>query len=399
LKIDQIRTLQVGEFPNLVYVLIDTDEGVSGLGETFLGAEAVASYIHETAAPILLGQDPLRIEQHAHRLRGPLGFNGTGAETRGNSAIDIALWDLFGKAVGQPIHQLLGGRVRDRIRIYNTCAGYEYGRGPYHEPRDGGVPPGEGVGPYEDLHAFLHRPEELAESLLEQGITAMKIWPFDLIAQETGGRFITGPQLTAGLEPLRRIREAVGNRIDVMLEFHGLWNRPSAMRICAAADEFDPYWFEDLMRADDYDGLQRIAASTSTPLTLSENLAGLTTFRNLMNSGAVGVAMVDVGWVGGITESRRIAALAAAHQLPVAPHDCTGPVVLTASTHLSLHLPNALIQETVRAYYTTWYQDLVTALPSISDGEITPPEGPGLGLEINPDLLTRADAHVRTSTA
>jgi L-alanine-DL-glutamate epimerase-like enolase superfamily enzyme len=171
------------------------------------------------------------------------------------------------------------------------------------------------------------------------------------------------------------------------------------MRICAAADEFDPYWFEDLMRADDYDGLQRIAASTSTPLTLSENLAGLTTFRNLMNSGAVGVAMVDVGWVGGITESRRIAALAAAHQLPVAPHDCTGPVVLTASTHLSLHLPNALIQETVRAYYTTWYQDLVTALPSISDGEITPPEGPGLGLEINPDLLTRADAHVRTSTA
>jgi L-alanine-DL-glutamate epimerase-like enolase superfamily enzyme len=141
-KIKTITTVRIRQFPNLLYVLVDTDEGLRGLGETFFGAEAVEAYVHETAAPLLMGQDPLRIEQHVTRLRGFLGFTGTGVETRGNSAIDVALWDLFGKTVGQPVHQLLGGRVRDRVRIYNTCAGYEYVRGPRVESGNWGLPGG-----------------------------------------------------------------------------------------------------------------------------------------------------------------------------------------------------------------------------------------------------------------
>jgi L-alanine-DL-glutamate epimerase-like enolase superfamily enzyme len=116
-----------------------------------------------------------------------------------------------------------------------------------------------------------------------------------------------------------------------------------------------------------------------------------------MDKGAAGIVMLDLSWCGGVGEAKKIATMAEARHLPVAPHDCTGPVVLTASTHLSVNLPNALIQESVRAYYTGWYRELVTQLPTVSDGHISPPEGPGLGTELLPDLQERPDAHLRTS--
>jgi L-alanine-DL-glutamate epimerase-like enolase superfamily enzyme len=139
-------------------------------------------------APHLLGKDPLLIQQHASALSGYLGYAGTGVETRGNSAVDIALWDLFGQSAGQPVHQLLGGRSRDRIRVYNTCAGYRYVRKPVGQlTGNWGLPGERAEGPYEDLDAFLNRADELAHSLIEQGITGMKIWPFDIAAERTGG--------------------------------------------------------------------------------------------------------------------------------------------------------------------------------------------------------------------
>ncbi len=400
MKVERITTVRVDQYPNLLFVLVETDEGPTGLGETFIGARAVEAYLHETVAPLLIGEDPRAIEAHAARLRGVLGRNGAGVEMRGNSAIDIALWDLYGKVVGQPLYQLLGGRVRDVVRIYNTCAGYEYVRGPGAGvgSDNWGLPAEQGSGPYEDLHAFLNNAGELAQSLLDQGITAMKIWPFDRVAEENGGQYITAAQLNHALEPMRQIRERVGDAMDVMLEFHSFWNVPAAMRICAAADEYDPYWYEDLMPAYDTEGLRRIAERTSTPLTLSETVAGLASFRNLLGSGAAGIAMFDVGWAGGVTAAKRVGTLAEAHGLPIAPHDCTGPVVLAVSTHLSAHLPNGFIQETVRAFYSTWYKDLVTTLPRIQDGTIAPPEGPGHGMELNPDLRTREGATVRTSS-
>lgn len=400
MKVDSVTTLRQADHPNLLYVLVGTDEGLTGLGETFIGAEAVEAYVHETVAPLLLGQNPLEIEAHAVRLRNVLGRNGAGVEMRGNSAVDIALWDLYGKVVGQPLHQLLGGRVRERVRVYNTCAGYGYvrGVGPGVGSNNWGLPQSGSNGPYEDLHAFLHDAGDLAQSLLDQGITAMKIWPFDQIAEENDGQYITARQLEQALEPLRKIRSQVGDAMDVMLEFHSFWNAPAAMRIVAAADEYDPYWYEDLMPAYEVDALRRVADRTSVPLTLSETVAGLSSFGQLLGSGAVGVAMFDVGWAGGITAARRVGTLAEAHSLPIAPHDCTGPVVLAVSTHLSAHLPNGFIQETVRAFYTSWYRDLVQQVPVVRDGMISPPVGPGHGMELNPDLLTREGSVVRRTS-
>jgi L-alanine-DL-glutamate epimerase-like enolase superfamily enzyme len=400
-KVVQVDTLRLGEFPNLLWVGVQTDDGLVGLGETFFGAQAVEGYIHETAAPYLLGRDPLQIERHARALRESsyLGAVGSGAETRGRSAVDIALWDLWGRATGQPLYQLLGGASRERIRIYNTCAGYRYVRDRPRQAVDNwGLPEGDPEGPYEDLDAFLDRADELAHSLLEQGITGMKIWPFDPYAEQTGGQYISNPDLDRALEPFRKIRAAVGSRMDVMVEFHALWNLPMACKIARALEEFEPFWFEDPVRVDDLGMLERFARATRVPVAASEILAGQAAFRELLERVAVGVVIFDVSWTGGLTEAKRVAALAETHGLPIAPHDCTGPVVLAASTHLSVSAPNALVQETVRASYTSWYRDLVTALPPIVDGHITPLEGPGLGLELVPDLERRPDAVLRSST-
>jgi galactonate dehydratase len=182
-----------------------------------------------------------------------------------------------------------------------------------------------------------------------------------------------------------------------MVELHGLWNLPTARRIARALEEFEPYWYEDPLRADNLDALATFAAGTHVPVTLSETIATRWGFREAFERGAVGIAMLDVSWCGGISEAKKIATMAEAHQLPVTPHDCTGPIVLVASTHLSINAPNALIQETVRAYYSGWYRELVTTLPDIKDGTIAAPPGPGLGTDLLPDLHLRPDAQVRRS--
>jgi galactonate dehydratase len=389
MKITKIETLRPVEAPNpnILWVRVHTDEGLTGLGETFWGAQTVECHIHEYVAPRLLGRDPLSIDRIAKDLVGYLGFRSTGAESRGNSAIDIALWDLYGKFTGQPIAQLLGGFSRQKIRTYNTCAGSQYIRG----PNDAGVSNWGGAhqGDYDDLNGFMNRADELALELLEEGITAMKIWPFDPVANQTEGQFIYAADLRSALLPFEKIRKAVGDRMDVMVEFHSLWQLLPAIKIAKALAPFDTFWHEDPIRMDSLASLVRYEANSPAPICASETLGSRWAFRDLLETGAAGVIMLDLSWCGGISEARKIASMAEAWHLPVAPHDCTGPVVLCASTHLSLNAPNALIQESVRAFYRTWYRDLVTALPQVEGGYITVPPGPGLGLELVPDIEKR----------
>ncbi len=396
-KITALETLRVDEFPNLLWVRVHTDDGLVGLGETFFGARAVEAYLHESAAQILLGEDAGQIDPIRCRLRPYVGYQAPGAEVRGNSAIDIALWDLWGKRTGQPVWQLLGGRARERVRTYNTCAGYKYVRNTRgQDSSNWGLD--ERSGPYEDLDAFFDDAGALAESLLDQGVTAMKIWPFDRYAEESQGYAITDAQLKEGCEPFEKIRAAVGDRMAIMLECHSLWSLPAALRIARAMEKYDLAWMEDPIQANGMGSLADFRRQVTMPVTASETLATRQQFRELMERQAVDIVMLDIGWVGGLSEARAIAGMAEAWHLPVAPHDCTGPVVYTASAHLSVHAANAMIQESVRAFYTGWHTEVATAGPEMKDGYVRPPEGPGLGIDLLPGLAERPDAHVTTST-
>ena len=306
------------------------------------------------------------IERHSRHLSSCyLGHGASSAEMRAASAVDIALWDLLGQAVGQPIHVMLGGLARPSIAVYNTCAGANYNR--LYDRRV--VRPGERAtsnAPMEDQVAFMTAADELAASLIEEGMTGMKIWPFDPWALENNGAYITAAGLKAGMEPFEKIRRAVGDRIEIMAELHSLWQVPAARRIAQALESVDAFWVEDpVAKMDNVSAVAEIASATRLPISGGETLAGRAIFRDLLSANALAVAIVDLGWCGGFTEARKIASLADTYAKPIAPHDCSGPVVFTASVHLSLHAPNAIFQEMVRAFLRGWYQDVLTELPRV----------------------------------
>ena len=396
LKVTAIETLRLQDFGNLIWVKVHCNEGFYGLGESFMWPSPVEAHIHDTIAPYLLGKNPLQIDLHWKELNGYLGFRSTGAEMRAISAIDIALWDLWGKWTKQPLYQLLGGKSREAIRTYNTCAGYSYIRSAEGQATDNfGL--GQSQGPYEDLEAFLNRADELAHSLLEQGINAMKIWPFDFAAEQSMGTYISPIELKKALEPFEKIRKSVGDQMDIMVECHSLWNVATAIKISRVLEPYQPFWIEDPVKANSIGNLAHFRQRTSIPVTASETLATRWGYKDLFEAQAADFAMPDLGWVGGISEAKKIATMAEAYELPIAPHDCTGPVVFMASSHLSLNAPNAVFQESVRALYTGWYQEVVDHLPQVQNGMISVSDQPGLGMSLLPDLEKRADAMVRIS--
>lgn len=396
MKITRIETIRIEEYPNLLWLRLHTDNGLIGLGETFIGPEAVEAYLHETVAPLLLGTDSHAIKATHRRLNDLyVGFDGSGVERRGNSAVDIALWDIFGKATDRPVVTLLGGASRSAIQTYNTCAGPGYVRQKYGltSPDSWSLASGH----HQDLDAFLNRPAALAEDLLAQGITGMKIWPFDEAAMETGGMSISPEALKRGVGAFSDIRKAVGDRMAIMAEMHALWMPNVALQIANALQDFDIFWFEDPIKMRSMSILKDFTERCSIPVCASETLGGAEVFTEMIAQRAVDVVMMDLGFVGGVTAARQICGVAEAAQLPVTLHDCTGPVVYTASVHLSLHAPNAMFQESVRAFYDGWYLDVVDALPLVANGSIGLSDAPGLGLALREDIFARPDVSVRVT--
>jgi galactonate dehydratase len=365
-------TVHVGAITYL-WVRIHTDEGIIGLGETYPNAEAEAAIVHSRLAAVLLGKDPSAIDRLWADMFLAVSYSGwAGAEMRAISAVDIALWDLAGKAAGQPIYKILGGASRPSMRIYNTCY---------------------------DRVDFTNEPCKLAGELLDSKVKAMKIWPFDPIARETGGNHISAEQLRHAIEPLRLIREKYGDSIDVAIEFHGFWNLPSAKKIAAALEPYKPMWLEEMLPQDNLAAYAELARSTSIPLCLSERLMTRWAFRELLENRAASVIMPDIAWCGGISEAKKIATMAETYYLPIAPHNCGGPILHFATAHVSANVTNFFIMESVRRHYNEEYDGLVTRklLPQ-ANGEMGLPPGPGLGVELSPEVLTRKDAVVRRSS-
>lgn len=386
MRITSIETVQLGAIPYLIFLRIGTDVGITGTSDTYYSTDAIRGFVHQSAAPVLLGADPTRSEAiwadlHLHHMS---RWGGIGTEMRALSAIDVALWDIRAQALDVPVHALLGGLVRDSVPTYNTCAGPMYGLAGWNRE-------GEGKSTLDDLWAQNNEPARLAEDLLAQGITAMKIWPFDRFALESGGGRIASADLKRGLEPLELIRAAVGDEIDIMLEGHGYWSLPAAKQIAAATEPFAPAWLEDLVVPNDLDALLELKASTRTPVVASEMLATRFQYRQLLERRAADIVMIDPTWAGGITESKKIVALAEAFGRPVTMHDCTGPFTLLAGLHLALSSPGAIFQESVRAYLATWYPQLSTIDLRVEAGRIHAPTRSGIGAELRPEVLLRDD--------
>lgn len=383
MKIRSLETFRPAFQPNVTLLRLTSDDGQVGLGEAFFAAGAVEAYLHENVAPVLLAIEDPAPEAVAKKLAPYVGYQGGGVETRAIGAVDIALWDLMGRRAGKPVVDLLGGAVRERIRIYNTCAGSGYvGSSSRQESGNWGL---GRKAPCEDLDGFLNRPAALAKELAAEGIPGMKVWPFDTGAEKTGGVDILPEDLERGLAVARAIREAAPS-MDLMIELHGLWNLKSAEKICRALEPLKPFWVEDPIRPDAVDALARLKSATSVPIATGETVVGRRGFLPLLERKAVDVITADVQWTGGLTEARKIASLADAFGVPVAPHDCTGPVTFAACCHLVMSQPNGLIQETVRAFLRTWYGELVEGLPPVANGQVSLTKEPGLGLRLKDGL-------------
>ncbi|MGC2399305.1 MAG: mandelate racemase/muconate lactonizing enzyme family protein [Acidobacteriaceae bacterium] len=394
MRIVKVETIRNTALPQVLWVQIHTEDGLIGLGETFYLPGAVGAVIHDLIAAFILGQSEFDIESIWDQVFSYCNFFGyAGAEMRALSAIDIALWDILGQRTGQPVYNLLGGKVRDNIPIYNTCV-------------DGDN--------YDDAEAFLNRPAELARDLLSQDIKAMKIWPWDRFApglrsvaswgpagqsaMGPSGTWISSRDLDAGLSIVKAIRDAVGRDMEIIIEGHSRWDLNCAIRIGKALEPYDVLWMEDMMKPDSVADLSRLVSETRVPQSVSERLFTRYAYRQVLEARAAHVIMPDLIWTGGITEGRKIAILADSFHLPIAPHDCTGLVTIFANLHICASSTNSMILETVRGFYRGWYSWVYATNVEIEKGYASFPTIPGLGTQLKPEFLADPRTSIRVTT-
>ncbi|MFG0333394.1 MAG: mandelate racemase/muconate lactonizing enzyme family protein [Maioricimonas sp. JB049] len=373
----------------LMLLRIHTDAGtvdgtpVTGHGETYYVPEAAAAVIHDWMAQRLLGADAAAVESHWRFLYERMtAFGGIGAELRALSAVDLALWDILGQLTGQPVWRLLGGPVRDHVPVYNSCGGPFYGRRPGEASTAAGWPghgdPGR-PGPLEDNWNSVHAPAELARELRETGYRAMKLWSFDAVYRRSGGHALSAADVEEGLAPFLAIRDEVGDEMELILDGHGFFSLAAATRIAEAMAAVRPLWMEDVLRPDSVPAMVEFRRRSPVPLAVSEMLMTRDEFRRVIDGGAADFVMIDPTWVGGISETRRIAELAQLDNVPVLMHDCTGPLTLFAGLNVAAAVPCVAWQETVRAHIQTLYPHLIDTSVTVENGRVAIPERPGLG--------------------
>lgn len=351
MKITDITGYPVwGGFRNYFFLVIDTDEGIYGVGEGGIPSRELASMaLIEHLKPLLIGEDPFRIEHLWQKLWRCGFFPAEGLLSAVISAIDIALWDIKGKALGVPVYELLGGRVRDKVRMYTHF---------------GGATP-------EALAAN-------ARAKVERGWTAIKTVPVPITNMVDGPR-----KLRQAEEGLRAVREAVGEDVDILLDLHGRLTPQMAIQYGKRFEQYAPFFLEEPVPAENPAAMAPVARALSTPIATGERLFLRWGFRELLDAGAASVLQPDPCHAGGISEVRRIAAMAEVHYAAVAPHNPYGPVATAVAVHLDLACPNFLIQEMVDPLETPEAQSLVRDPLPVVDGHILPPTKPGLGIEVD----------------
>jgi L-alanine-DL-glutamate epimerase-like enolase superfamily enzyme len=351
------------------WVHLYTDKGIIGTGETYPYPQAEIGALKEHAH-LIIERDPRDIDGIWRSLH----FEGTmrttgGADMRVLSAVNMAQLDILGQASGLPLYRLLGGKTRSRVRVYNTTTDYWA------------------------INDMKMGPDtmKIVKFLLDFGITGMKIYPFD-----ASDHYLSNQALEEGLNWIREIRNGVGNKMDICVDCWGRFDFPSAMRIAKALEPYNIMYLEDAMLSGNGKAYARLAAETSVPILISETLASRYEYREFFELKACDVIMYDVTWCGGPSEAKRISDMAETYMIPTSPHTCGGPLLFTCSAHLATALPDLLIMESNYWKYAHQYPYFVNNIPVPKDGHVTPPELPGIGLEIKPELFRNGVAAVET---
>ena len=357
LKIADLHVMRMGSegTNNWLFVKIETDAGIHGWGEASLQYKDDA-LIGEFAAfkRFLLGKNPFEIERIWTSLYRRVTWSGGAVTTSAISAIDLALWDIKGKALGVPVYELLGGKSHDKIRMYAN--GW---------PRKDNTPEGiaEGV-----------------KRVVDQGYEALKFYPF------RGEQVAKIDRIQYGVALVEAAREAAGSQIEIGIDIRARLNIWSARRV---AQELEPYniaWMEEPILWDNPEALAQFAHEVNVPIATGEQLYTRWDFRQLLELNAVGIIQPDICHAGGITELKKIAAMAETYYVTVAPHNSNGPISTIASLHLDLCIHNSLMQE-IFVSSIDRYNKVLTQPIEVIDGHCVPPEGPGWGVELREDVM------------
>jgi galactonate dehydratase len=350
---------------SFVFVQVDTDEGITGWGEITVAGQvayrAVCGALREIEA-LLIDQDPSHIEAIWQRVFRAFTYVGTrGIAVVALSGIDIALWDIRGKALGLPIYQLLGGPVRDSIALYT------------HFP-------------------FGDTPEETAQNALipiKDGVRAIKTDPFTE-EMRSKGAYLDGNISPAGeqrgVDIIAAIREAVGPEVEVLIDAHALYNVPTAIRLANRLAPYNITWFEEPVPPESYHALRQVRENVQVRICVGERLHTRFEFVPVLEQRLADFIMPDVTWTGGITELKKISTMAEAYYIPVSPHDASGPINVLAGAHVMMTVPNFYKVETIRSRMDSYNVFIDTPLDT-REGNLYVPNKPGLGIEMNMDYL------------
>ena len=370
MKIVDVQTFLVDNIPpyqggrRWLFVKLITDEGIEGIGEWSTGQtgreKSSIEIIKDLATQFVIDADPFKIEllwqkiyATDHDYRHP-----SLVLTPALSAIEMACWDIVGKALNQPVYNLLGGQYHEKLRAYAYM-------------------------PYGGIWENPERAGEIAAELMEQGNTAMKFDPFPIFPAP---RDIQLKDIAHLGKIFKCIRDAVGYEVEVGLGTHGQLTTSSAIRIAQMIEPYYPFWFEEPVSLENVDEMARVASHTSIPIATGERLLTKYEFVEIFQKQAAQIIQLDVGHCGGILESKKIASMAEAHYASIAPHMYCGPVAAAAAVQVATCSPNFLILEFNR---TALHADIFQEPMVFDNGYIAPPTAPGLGAELNEEVLAR----------
>lgn len=358
MKITEIKTIHVDRY---MFVQVHTDEGITGLGESGAWGYLEASEgAVNTFKRYLIGQDPLRIEHHWNYLYRWSHFRGA-AIMGALSAVDIALWDIAGKWFGVPTYQLLGGKCRDKARVY--------------------------------YHVFGNTTDKLVQGCLDakkRGFTAVgHLTPFLDESHDLPYFKTHAHKMGEAIDRVRQYREAVGDDVDLCIEIHRRLDPAEAIVLAQGIEKYHPFFYEDPIRPDSFDAMAEVARNIRIPIATGERLHTIYEFEALLSRGAVQYVRPDVCMAGGISHSKKIAALAEAHHAGVVPHNPLSPVSTAACLQLAACIPNFALQEYPKGEHEAPKNEIVKSVVKLEGGFLVIPDAPGIGIELAPDAAER----------